>query len=94
MYGDPELDADFELIHDHMGRNYRVTEIMRQLVRDKSRDIKGGLTRRDQVAAAREDIAGLRQEIGSLHARMLSLEVMFDTLFMELKRGPHDTDHA
>ena len=79
MYGDPELDADFEKVHDHFGRNYKVTEVLRQLVRDKSREINNGHTRRDQIAGMREDIAVLTQ-------RVASLESLVDELVTELKK--------
>jgi hypothetical protein len=84
---EPELQAAFERVHDHMGRTYTQSGILAELVRRKNEEIQAGGTRRDQVA-------GLREDITALTARMLALEVMFDTLFMELKRGQHDSDHA
>lgn len=56
MYGDDELDKAFEQVHDHFGRNYSVTEVLRQLVRDKARDIDAGNTRRAQIAGLRADL--------------------------------------
>lgn len=56
MYGDAEIDADFEEIHEHYGRNWKVTEVLRQLVREKAREIRSGETRRDQIKALREDV--------------------------------------
>lgn len=79
MYGDSELDQDFEVVHEHYGRNYKVTEVLRQLTRDKAREIKNGLTRRDQIAGMREDIA-------ALSLRMASLETLVDELVTEMKR--------
>lgn len=79
MYGDPELDADFESVHDHYGRNYKVTEVLRQLVRDKAREIKNGHTRRDQIA-------GMREDITVLTSRVAALESLVGDLVEELKR--------
>lgn len=79
MYGDAEIDAAFERVHNHYGRDYKVTEVLRNLVRDKDREISNGETRRDQVRMMRDDIVALT-------GRVTALESLMDELVTELRK--------
>lgn len=84
MYGDEEIDAAFEKVHDHYGQDYKVTEVLRSLVRDKAKEIGGGLTRRDQIAAMREDINALSQRVAALEQAIADLPSLIECMLCEL----------
>jgi len=74
-----ELVEKFERVQEHLGKG--VSQSFAHLVEAKDLEIRDGLTRRDQVAAAREDIAELKQQLARIE---LLLQEMIG----------HDTDHA
>lgn len=84
MYGDEAIDAAFERVHNHYGQDYKVTEVLRNLVRDKAREIGGELTRRDQIAGMREDITALSERVAALERAVADLPSLIECMLSEL----------
>jgi polyhydroxyalkanoate synthesis regulator phasin len=77
VYFNRELVGKFENVQNHLGKG--ISQALAHLVEAKDIEIRDGLTRRDQIAGMREDIAALT-------GRVTALESLVGDLVEELKR--------
>lgn len=86
VYFNDELVEAFGRVRAHLGKG--ASQTIAHLVEAKDSEIADGLTRRDQIAGMREDIAALT-------GRVASLESLMEEFIAELSGGVlHDTDHG
>jgi hypothetical protein len=78
VYFNDELVEAFCRVRAHLGKG--ASQTIAHLVEAKDIEITDGLTRRDQIAALREDLATLHNDVRYL--------------LLKLEGATHDTDHG
>jgi NTP pyrophosphatase (non-canonical NTP hydrolase) len=78
IYLSAETDEKFEMVKQHIG--YGTSETIANLILCKANEIKDGMTRRDQIAAMREDMEKLKCLLLMICAKLdIDMEVNGDS---------------